>query len=77
MHTWPGGHRHAMLQAEHKEWNRTHYPGTRQLCSICGQETGRCEEDSMYTDEGNGPLCIGCYHEESSRDGNLLKRESL
>lgn len=52
--TWPDGHRHAMHQSEHNAWNATHYPGTRQLCSICDEPTGRCEDDSLYV-EGGGP----------------------
>lgn len=61
MNTWPGGIRHAMTQSEHENWNASNYPGTRQLCEECGDETGRCEEDSMYTDDGDGPLCEECY----------------
>ena len=60
--TWPGGYRHAMTQDAHERWNAQHYPGTRQLCCDCDAETGRCEEDSMYTDEGHGPLCEDCWH---------------
>lgn len=56
---WPGGHRHAMEQHEHEAWNARHYPGTRQLCSRCGNETDRCEEDSL--DIGDGPVCEVCY----------------
>lgn len=60
--TWPGGHRHAMTQAEHEAWNATHYPGTRQMCVECGEPTGQCEEDSL--DVGDGPLCRECYHKK-------------
>lgn len=63
MNTWPGGYRHAIDQSEHERWNAEHYPGTRQLCSQCDQPTGRCEEDSIYTEDGNGPLCPECWHE--------------
>jgi hypothetical protein len=63
MNTWPGGRRHAMTQAQHEDWNASHYPGTLQLCESCGEPTGRCEEDSIYTDAGDGPLCQSCYHE--------------
>jgi len=58
MNTWPGGSR-AMDQAQHEQWNSTHYPGTRQICDECGQPTGRCEEDSIYLDD-RGPLCEEC-----------------
>ena len=60
MNTWPGGKRHAMLPSEHDEWNRSHYPGTRQLCDLCGCPTGRCEEDALYTDNYD-QLCEDCY----------------
>ena len=59
--TWPGGHRHAMTQSEHEEWNRANYPGTLQLCSECGDPTGRCEHDGLFTENGEGPLCERCY----------------
>lgn len=63
MNTWPNGFKHAMSQTEHENWNATNYPGTRQLCSICDEPTGRCEEDSIYTAEDVGPLCESCWHE--------------
>lgn len=59
MNTWPGGYRHAITQDQHKDWNATHYPGTRQMCTLCSNPTGRCEEDSMYL-EDVGPLCVAC-----------------
>lgn len=61
MNTWPNGHRHAISQSEHEAWNAKHYPGTRQLCEKCGCETGRCEDDSIYSDDGEGPLCVECW----------------
>ena len=51
----------ARSQAEHEAINRREYPGTRQLCERCGEPTERCEEDAIYTDSVEGPLCIGCY----------------
>ena len=57
--SWPGGRRHAMHQSEHERWNDSNYPGTRQLCSVCEEPTGRCEEDSMYSRDGE-PLCEQC-----------------
>ena len=57
--TWPGGFRHAMDQSEHEKWNAVHYPGTLQLCNVCGEPTGRCEDDTIYTKDGE-PLCEGC-----------------
>lgn len=59
--TWPGGVRHAMLQSEHEHWNARNFPGTRQLCAQCDAPTGRCEDDSLYTDDGDGPLCVECW----------------
>ena len=58
--TWPGGHRHAMYQSEHENWNACNYPGTRQLCSKCDEPTGRCEDDSLWSDDGES-LCEECY----------------
>jgi len=57
--SWPGGHPHAIHQSEHEAWNASHYPGTRQLCSRCTQPTGRCEDDTIHSDDG-GPLCEEC-----------------
>ena len=48
-----------MLDESHERWNAQHSPGTRQLCSECGNPTGRCEEDSIYIDDA-GPLCESC-----------------
>ena len=48
-------------QTEHNHINAQEYPGTRQLCIDCGDETERCEEDSFYTDAGHGPLCANCW----------------
>ena len=61
MNTWPDGKRRALTQAEHEAWNLHNYPGTRQLCVLCDQPTGRCEDDSMYADDGQGPLCEECF----------------
>ena len=58
--TWPGGHRHAMSQSAHEQWNQDHFPGTRQMCSVCGESTERCEEDMLWHIEGE-PLCEECY----------------
>ena len=67
MNTWPRGHRHTMTQTEHAEWNAGTFPGTRQLCENCDEPTGRCEDDSLYTDE-HGPLCEACWTERSRED---------
>ncbi len=61
MNIWPKGYPHVMNQDEHAAWNSYNYPGTRQLCSECNDETDRCDEDSMYVDE-LGPLCENCYN---------------
>ena len=60
MNTWPKGYRHSMHQSDHEVWNSQNYPGTRQLCVLCDEITGRCEDDSLYFDE-TGPLCEECY----------------
>lgn len=58
---WPSGYRHAIDQDEHEAWNASHYPGTRQICVLCDEPTGRCEEDSICVDSVDGPLCEECY----------------
>jgi hypothetical protein len=60
VNTWPGERRHAMEQDSHERWNAQHYPGTRQICSLCEAETDRCEEDSLEVAD-SGPLCETCY----------------
>lgn len=66
MNTWPNGKRKALDQAEHENWNASNYPGTRQLCDICGDPTGRCEEDCFITDDGE-VLCEDCFNEYQQR----------
>ena len=58
--SWPDGIRRPMSQGEHARWNANNYPGTLQLCSECGEPTGRCEEESLYVDDF-GPLCLDCW----------------
>lgn len=65
--SWPDGIRRAIDQSEHERWNSSHYPGTRQLCSKCDEPTERCEEDSMWSEDG-GPLCVGCYMENGEKN---------
>jgi len=57
----------ARSQSEHEAINRREYPGTRQLCERCGEPTERCEEDAIYTDSGEGPMCVGCYESDDRR----------
>jgi hypothetical protein len=68
MNSWPGGKRHAMSQSAHKSWNAQHYPGTLQLCSVCGFPTDRCEEDTL--DIGDGPLCEEHWREANERNNH-------
>lgn len=49
-------------QTEHEKINARDYPGTRQLCIACDAPTERCEEDAIYTEDGQGPLCEHCYN---------------
>lgn len=67
MNTWPGGRRHAMSQGAHEAWNARHYPGTRQICVVCDQPTGQCE-DYVWTSADVGPLCECCF-ENLQTDG--------
>jgi len=57
--SWPGGVRHPMTQSDHARWNAENHPGTLQLCSVCGDPTGRCEEDAIWGGDGE-PLCKDC-----------------
>ncbi len=68
--TWPGGKRHAMNQQSHSDWNAANYPGTRQLCSLCDEPTGRCEDDSMYVNDES--VCEGCYLLSAKELVNLI-----
>ena len=51
----------ARTPSEHEAINAREWPGTRQICEICGDATERCEEDAIYIDD-LGPLCPDCYH---------------
>jgi hypothetical protein len=62
MNTWPDNIRKPLTQSEHTRWNSYNYPGTRQLCDICGEPTGNCEEDSLHDCQGN-TLCEDCFEE--------------
>lgn len=74
MNTWPNSERRAMTQSEHEAWNAENYPGTLQLCTICDQPTGRCEEDALTTEDGL-PLCPSCWDDASA--GDELTRDEL
>jgi hypothetical protein len=53
----------AYTQDEHERINAREYPGTRQLCYVCEQPTGRCEDDTItLDDEPYQPLCEECYY---------------
>ena len=70
----------AISQAEHAAINAREYPGTRQVCVVCAQPTGRCEEDAIYDSLGNGPLCPECLdlHPETERaDERCVTRNEL
>jgi len=32
-----------------------------QECVNCNEATGRCEDDTLYLEDGYGPLCEECY----------------
>ena len=59
MNTWPGGTRKALNQDDHERWNASHYPGTRQICTVCVVPTTFCEEDG-YFDDDMQPYCFEC-----------------
>jgi len=60
VNTWPGLDKHAMTQSEHESWNASNRPGTRQVCSECGEPTGKCEDDSLLSKDVE-PLCDSCH----------------
>lgn len=62
-----------MDQGEHERWNAYNYPGTRQLCCQCDQQTDRCEEDAIYTEDGIGPLCLDCWHETDEYKNSCIQ----
>jgi len=64
VNTWPNNIRQALDQSQHERWNSYNYSGTRQLCSLCEEPTGRCEEDSLYLFDTNEPVCETCYCKE-------------
>lgn len=74
--TWPENRRRAMYPDEHEQWNAMNYPGTRQLCVLCSDETGRCEEDEMTVEHIDGPLCIDCYRlqRHDDDDGDAIEQ---
>ena len=60
-----------MTQSEHRAHNAVHYPGTRQLCALCDEPTGCCEEDSIYRDTCERPICLECaekYDEQQEQE---------
>lgn len=60
LNTWPDGIKRALHQHEHGRWNASNHPGTQQICVICDCATERCEEDSIHTEDGEGPFCNEC-----------------
>jgi len=59
------GERRALLQSEHAAVN-ARYPGcTLERCGECSNPTGRAGrgDDSLYTDDGEGPFCEECWRE--------------
>ncbi len=61
------------LQSQHECHNRSHYPGTRQICDWCDDPTGRCEDDEI-TYQGD-VICPECFSEEGSETISREKAE--
>lgn len=36
--------------------------GDTQLCSLCDEPVRRCEDDSIYLDDRDEPICEECYY---------------
>jgi hypothetical protein len=64
--------KHRLSQCDHEKFNASHYPGTRQMCSICDKPTERCEDDEIVTIHGD-PVCVDCY--EELKNSNLFSEE--
>ena len=67
----------AHSQAWHDKHNASNYPGTRQLCILCGEPTERCEEDAIYTDDGIGPWCMECFNDHHMSEAGEMRGKSL
>jgi hypothetical protein len=50
----------SISQSEHERINAREYPGTRQLCDVCNEPTGRCEDDTITCDYCGRTLCEDC-----------------
>ena len=51
-------------QSEHNAINAREYPGTRQICTNCGEPTKRCEDDGIWSEYLDGWICIECEKQE-------------
>ncbi len=62
-----------MHQNDHEAWNARNFPGTRQLCCKCEEPTGRCEDDSLFSDDDcqDGPLCEDCWRSATDALANV------
>ena len=57
------GETRPLLQSQHAEVNGRHPGCTLEYCCDCGDATGRAGrgDDSLYTDDGEGPYCAECW----------------
>ncbi len=66
------GHKRALSQEDHASVN-ARYPGcTLEYCCECGEPTERAGrgEDSLYTDDDEGPFCSDCWHKLDAAQEN-------
>ncbi len=49
-----------LYQFQHDKINAVQFPGTRQICSVCGEPTDKCEEDGYFDSTGYA-YCEGCF----------------
>ena len=56
----------ALTQSQHAAVNARYPETTLEHCCECGNSTGRAGkgEDSLYTEDGDGPLCWDCFPEK-------------
>lgn len=58
------GIKRPLTQKQHSTVNSIYNGLTMEECIECGEYTGHAGpgEDSIYTDDGYGPLCSECYN---------------
>lgn len=60
------GYKRPLSQSEHRKVNARYSGLTLEYCCECGNPTERAGlgEDSLYTEDGEGPFCWNCFPEK-------------